>query len=499
LSNLDWIPAGLRHPLPDVRAHTRDLVSAAFPTSVPADLLDAFRASLAETDHLLETLEFLCTFPDVTGDIDTKLILISRLLLTHVAEHREVYCITKSFPRAPFNRWRDDLAAVVSCAAVSNEQIMYAVLFFLASRSTDSDASQALFDLIPRLAPSAVPDVIAFAAAELPAEFPSILMVITLFFRPPENLVLVLTCIINAHHPEWAVFVAMCITAAIGARLALLHADAAVMRSIVKLAIPIAKRPVSIPARQYERLTAWLKDQFLAIPESLRFGPPAHQVALLKLIRYLAYVLTPVLTESLGMLRGKVLAWMCAALTNPRARREFAKLTTECVREALACPGLTGQNMLRKRVDTWVGVYSVALGSFVRFIEVEPHLQFAMALSGCRSERYPTGSFWFAILNRLLDWDRSAFLEDYFRTILGNGVQLVDKGGIVQFVNELKEDDALVGKLAVLRVIVVMLKGNEVLREALAETYETLGELLSGVEGDDSLFDAVLEAMTDPD
>jgi hypothetical protein len=224
-----------------------------------------------------------------------------------------------------------------------------------------------------------------------------------------------------------------------------------------------------------------------------------EQTQILKLIRYLAYVFTPVLTEALAVIRSLVPSRMKPVLADPRTRREFAKLVTECVREALAHPGLIGPAMVRRCIDTWVGVYSSVLEEPVTFHEIESHLMFAIALSGCKSVRFPTGSFWFAVLNRLVDWERAKFIEDYFKTILENGVVLFDKELIIQFVANMKEDETLVEKLGVLKVIVVMLKGNEMLREALKETWETLGPLVEVVDGDDSILDPILEAMTDPD
>jgi hypothetical protein len=347
-------------------------------------------------------------------------------------------------------------------------------------------------------------------ARDLPADVSCIFTAISLIPLTPGNLPFFLECLVKRQDfSDWAMFASVCLVMAVGATGAVMEAKLtqlsdSLMPDIVPVAVPIFKRcsrlSLGMPHSQYKLLGQYISTGFQNIVQCVRWHCAPHQIGLLKVIRYLAYVMTPVLTTwSAIMVKGAVLAKLRTGIRDSGARREFARLAVKSVQEALAHPALTPPAMIKKRVDIWVGVYSSALEIPVKFIEVEPHLRFAIALSACQSVRYPTGSFWFAILNKLVEWDRNEFIEQYFKAIVGNGVDLFDKQVIVQFVNEMKEDEMLVGKLSVLKVIMVMLKGNEVLREALKDTYDTLGPLASVVGGDDSLIDAILEAMADPD
>jgi hypothetical protein len=120
LAQLDWVSAGLCYPVPEVRAHSRDLITSLFPDAPSTELLSAFRTALAQTDYLLETLEFVCTFHVILSDVRVKLILINRLLLTQFPEHRQVYRIALSFSAVAFDHWRGDLATLASRGAPSN-------------------------------------------------------------------------------------------------------------------------------------------------------------------------------------------------------------------------------------------------------------------------------------------------------------------------------------------------------------------------------------------
>jgi hypothetical protein len=64
----------------------------------------------------------------------------------------------------------------------------------------------------------------------------------------------------------------------------------------------------------------------------------------------------------------------------------------------------------------------------------------------------------------------------------------------VQFATEMKEDEILVGRLRVLKVILVMLKRNKALTEALKDTSDTLGPLGSIVDGERGLIECSLVA-----
>jgi hypothetical protein len=215
-------------------------------------------------------------------------------------------------------------------------------------------------------------------------------------------------------------------------------------------------------------------------------------IALLKYIRYSSYLMTPMLTnwlQHLGITR--ILTSFYKILSNVKSRREFSKFVTELVREALASPQITPPEMVKRRIDVWVNAYSMLLEQPVGFAVVERHLQFAMALSGCQKVRHPTGSFWFQILNRLIDWTNVEFIREYFVTIMNNGISLVDKDDLVTFIGDFEDDDKLDAKLQVLRVIVEKLKETTVFQEVAKVTFQIIEPFL-GV--DDSLLDAFLEA-----
>jgi hypothetical protein len=385
-------------------------------------------------------------------------------------------------------------------------QIAYAALFFIDSQSDDVNTVHLIRDLCARIRPaSASAELTGLITTDLPEDLNT---VITAVFLLPETLLglFIESLAKRGKGTDWSLFAAACIAPLSVIQRALLdmegthfakQAAVVLIGNLLCVATPIVKRRVQSMTKSQYRLATLLSSKVMTLVEALAYLPSDDQIRLLKFIRYMACVINHVLTEVLGIIRGFLPARVKFIIKDLKARREFAKLTTGCVRAALASPGIGA--IVKRCVDTWVGVYSSALEESVKFIEIELHLRFAMTVSSSKIVKYPTGSFWFAILVKLVDWDRIDFLGNYFETIIGNGVMLHDSQVIVQFVNEMKEDETLMGKLSVLKVIVVLLKGNSVLREALAETYETLGPLVEVVDRDDSLFDAILEALTDPD
>jgi hypothetical protein len=416
--------------------------------------------------------------------------------------------MAKQFVAVRMDAWREVLASLSRRTGVSPQQAKYACLFFVQSDGWTDDDAQMISDICANFTGRPDPewdDLVTLLVEETTTEnararVPKMMLVEIPTPRFLVRLVAILSRKIDFATSELWVVPAYCVINCAGTSL---------LTEALSLANPVLKRASQVMmARRTFRSTpsvCWVglhlwQSQTSVIFQEIVQQRGNRQVLLLKFTRYLTYLMTSVLSQWMALIEtSRHLIWMCSAVSDPAAAREFSRFVTEVIREVLASPTLTPPEMVKRRIDAWVTVYSMVLQNPVAFTSIEKHMQFAMALAGYSKVRYPTGSFWFAILNRLVDWDRPDILKSYFETIMDNDVRLFDKGDLVTFIKGLRNDNTLDAKLQVLAVITARLKGSRMLHYVSIETFDTLEPFL-GQEGLDKqglLLDMFLEAMGD--
>jgi hypothetical protein len=502
ITTLDWIAPNLGHQNPLVRSHSKEIIRTLFPNEAPSEVFSQITLLLKHSPFPLELLEFASLFPNVYHDSALQTEIINLIVFQSPSTHRQIFEIAKRFPPIPSRELDILLNRITHVSPILPYHVRYVCFFVYNCSSSQSAHSSTIFlALFSRVSTH------PHASTEWESLFQDLFEVTT-----PENVMVRFRNLVKLGLPHsegfirWLAHLKDCIDFSSSNRFIIpaviviqVSRNSSLLYKALMIANPILKRAVR---DEFTRPDDDVRDLFFYPVDSMKSAlfitaklTSECQVALLKYIRYLSYLMTPMLANWLQYLgTTRTLRHLYEILTGLKARREFAKFVTEIVREALASPQITPPEMVKRRIDVWVAGYSMVLEKPVGFAVAEKHLQFAMGLSGCQKVRYPTGSFWFQILNRLLDWNNVEFINEYFVTIMNNGVTVVDKDDLVNFIHEFERDDTLSAKLQVLEIIVEKLKGTVVLQEVAKAVFEYIEPFLDGEENG-LLLDAFLEAI----
>jgi hypothetical protein len=506
----DWVSANLAHPNPSVRQDTRRLLTALFPSDASHELLTQLQGALCAAIHepyFAEVLLFARRFRSAPADATLKAHLIRMLVASDLDKtpfHEEVFELAASAPPIPLAAWEDCWADLENPTSMRRplytQQVTYMMYFFVESRAPTRIMISTVTRAVKlfrgaKWSPARLDAALNLLADSITAENVSD-RIQKIIFVPAMGSALSFSLMMKRvlAWPALAESEAF-IFAVVWLLFTRLNHCSSVLPAVTRVLKRVEASGVKIAPAEGAKSYSGVIPQELPKILTLREREPHTQVKLLKLFRHLAFVLTPCLTMWLGKRAGQAtIDSLWEQIGDVSAAREFSKFVTEIVREALANPAITPEWMVKRRIDVWVEAFTMTLAKPVEFAAVEKHLVFAMALSKCSKVRYSTGSFWFQILNRLIDWDHTDFLKEYFVTIMDNGVTLYDKDDLINFINSLTKDDTLDAKLEVLDVIVTKLAGNEVFTAVAGETLEVLDDLLTtdGIPERSDLFDKFL-------
>jgi hypothetical protein len=486
----DWVALNLAHPDPPVRHAARRLLIALFPRDAAPELLPQLQGAVraaARQPYFVEVLVFVMRFPAAISDPAIKTFLIRILVVSDLDElfvHEEIFELAAGCPPVSLHLWEDCWPELtippITRRPLFAQQVAYLLYFFVESRVTGVVTEQ-VDCLITILGAAKLPaspidkalDRIADStnAENVHGRLSQLVLVPTMATAAFPRMVCRVLALPSVHESSLFVFAPTWLFTT--------NVDVRILPAVNGVLKRVQKGRHKSVAAQKERICVSYIQENIPYLVRLRGREPRVQVELLKLLKNLAFLFTPCLTWWFGKRSGEItLESLWKEINDVSAAREFSKFVTEIVREAIANPTITSESMVKRRIDVWVEAFTMTLAKPVKFAAVEKHLTFAMALSKCQKVRYGTGSFWFQILNRLVDWENIEFLKEYFVTILDNGVTLCDQDYLVDFIKNLIEDDTLDAKLEVLNVIVTKLEGSAVLAEVASCTLHVLDAVL---------------------